>query len=93
MALNYLNPIHSSAAVMDGANSTYHTLSGQAEQLLLTATGITFYVNFESTATLTDSTGMMYCPADEATILSVNAPEFINVFATATGYVYIMEFI
>ena len=97
MWINYLNPTHSSAAVTSGTNSTYHTLSGQANQILMctTSTGNHFYFSFDTTAALAApcTNTAMLSPGNYPLLLNVNHPAFVNIQGATTGYVYITEFI
>jgi hypothetical protein len=92
--INYLNPIMSSAVVTSGTNSSYHTLSGQAEQILLcsTTTNNGYYISFDSTAAALDTTGAFYCPGDYPLLIPCNHPTYINVLGQAVGGVHITEF-
>lgn len=96
MAMTYLNPVHSSAIEVDAlGTSTYHTLSGQAQQLLFVSTGsIAFYINFETTSDMAAiTTQMQRFSGVNPEIINVNSPAFVNVLGEATGYIYIMEFV
>jgi hypothetical protein len=96
MAHNYLNPVISSVAVSDGAASTYHPLSGQAQQILLssTASANPFYFTFDTTSDIAAVTsGAQFVPGNYAVLMNVNKPAYINVFGAATGYISIMEFV
>lgn len=94
--MEYLNPVHSSCAVVDaGAASTYHPLSGQANQIMFITTGsIAFYVSFDSTADLAAlTTQMQRFSGINPEIINVNHPSYVNILGDATGYIYIMEFV
>lgn len=97
MALEYLNPVHSSAASITAAATTYHPLSGQAEQILLctTASALYFYFTFDSTAALTApcTASAMFCPGNYPLLINVNHPTYINLLGQGTGYLYITEFV
>jgi hypothetical protein len=92
--LDYLNPIMSSAAVTSGTNSTYHTLSGQAEQILLcsTSTDNSFYFSFDSTDPTLDTTGAFFCPGEYPLLIPCNHPTYVNILGAASGGVYITEY-
>ena len=94
MAHNYLNPIMSSVAVMDGATSTYHGLSGQAQQILMvtTATGISFYYSFDST-NFSNTSGVHFQNGLDPVILPVNHPSYIVAYSASTGWLHITEFV
>ena len=95
--MEYLNPVHSSAASITAAGSTYHTLSGQAAQILMCTTVATvyFYFSFDTTGALTApcTKTAMFCPGNYPLLVPVNHPSFINVIAQGTGYLYITEFV
>lgn len=96
MAMTYLNPVHSSAIEVDAlGTSTYHTLSGQAQQILFITTGsIGFYVNFDTTSDMAAvSTQMQRFSGVNPELINVNKPAFVNVLGEATGYIYCMEFV
>jgi hypothetical protein len=97
MALNYLNPVMSSAAITSGTNSTYHTLSGQAEQILLCSesTDEDFYFTFDSSGNVAAATsGLQYCPGAYSLLINVNHPAYINIVeGTSSGTVHITEFV
>lgn len=96
MALTYLNQVHSSAIEVDaGGASTYHHLSGQAQQLLFITTGsIGFLINFDTTSDMAAiSTQMQRFSGANPEIINVNHPTFVNVLGEATGYIYCMEFV
>lgn len=94
MYINYLNPTHSDAASITNLNTTNHTLSGQANQILLCTTGPFFYFSFDNTSAFTaPCTDNMFCPGNYPLLLNVNHPPQINVLGEATGYLYITEFI
>lgn len=94
--MEYLNPVHSSAAEIDaGGTSTYHTLTGQAQQIMFVTTGsIPFLVSFDATGDLSAvSTRMQRFSGVNPEIINVNHPTYVNILGEATGYVYIMEFV
>ena len=93
--MEYLNPVHSSAGSITNAGSTYHTLSGQAAQILLCTTGPFFYFSFDTTGALTApcTKTAMFCPGNYPLLVPVNHPVFINVIAEGTGYLSITEFV
>jgi hypothetical protein len=96
MAHNYLNPVISSVAVTDGAASTYHLLSGQAQQMLLssTSTDNSFYFTFDTTGSLAAiTTNTQWTPGHYVILINCNNPAYINIFGVATGYISIMEFV
>jgi hypothetical protein len=94
MAHEYLNPVVSSAAVCDGATSTYHTLSGQAQQILMvtTATGISFFYSFDST-NFSNTSGVQIQNGLDPLIIPVNNPSYVVVYSASTGWVHITEFV
>ena len=94
MAHNYLNPIVSSAAVLDGATSTYHPLSGQAQQILMctTATGVSFAYTFDST-NFAATSGVAWQPGLDPVIINVNHPDYVVLYSASTGWVHITEFV
>ena len=94
--MEYLNPVHSNCAVLDaGVASTYHTLSGQAQQIMFVSTGsIPFLVSFDATGDLAAvTTQMQRFSGVNPEIINVNHPEYVNVLGDATGYIYILEFV
>jgi hypothetical protein len=97
MALNYLNPVVSSAAITSGTNSTYHPLNGGANQILLVSesTDEDFFFTFDATgnvAALTSS--LQYCPGAYSLLINVNHPTYINIVeGTSSGTVHITEFV
>ena len=92
----HLNPQISSAAHADDAESTYHPLSGHAQQILLVTTAATgdFWFTFDSTGDmLALSTAMCFCPGNYPLLLAVNYPSYINILSSGTSFlVYITEF-
>jgi len=94
--MNYLNPVHSSAAVLDaGVASSYHTLTGQAQKIMFVTTGsIPFLISFDATGDLAAlTTAMQRFSGVSPEIINVNHPTYVNILGEATGYVYIMEFV
>ena len=94
--MEYLNPVHSNAAELDaGVASTYHTLTGQAQQIMFVTTGsIAFYANFDLTSAMAgQTTKMQRFSGVNPEIINVNHPAGVNLLGDATGYVYIMEFV
>ena len=92
--MEYLNPTHNKAASITNANTTNHTLSGQANQILLCTTGPYFYYSFDHTSAMTaPCTVEMFCPGNYPLLIPVNHPAQINVLAQGTGYLYITEFV
>ena len=94
--MEYLNPVHSSAAVLDaGVASSYHPLSGQAQKIMFITTGsIPFLVSFDSTVDMAAlTTQMQRFSGVNPEIINVNHPAYVNILGEATGYVYIMEFV
>ena len=97
MPLNYLNPVVSSAAITTNSASTYHTLTGQAEQISLCSecTDEDFYFTFDSTADVSSLTSnLQYCPGGYNLLINVNKPAYINlVEGTSSGHIHIIEFV
>ena len=97
MALNYLNPVVSSAAITTGTASTYHTLTGQAAQILFCSesTDEDFYFTFDSTADVAALTSsLQYCPGAYSLLINVNHPTYVNlVEGTSSGTIHITEFV
>ena len=95
MAHEYLNPVMDDAAILGGTGSTYHTLSGQAQQMLMvtTTTTIPFYYTFDSTADFTAAAGLNYQHGLDPIIIPVNHPTYINVYSSASGWLHITEFV
>lgn len=94
----YQNVIISSAAQMDGSgNSTYHTLSGQANGIYLCgdSSAYGFHISFNSTATSGATTGCAYVPPWTAVVLPVNHPSYVTLIDTAGAAfdVSIMEYV
>ena len=97
----HLNPQVSSAAQVETDLSTYHPLSGHAEQILLvsSATGTPFWFTFDTTAELVaggiETKDLQFCPGHYPLLLTVNYPSYINLVSSgvaATFNGYIMEF-
>ena len=97
MAHNYLNPVISSAAISSGTASTYHPLSGQAQQILFCSesTDEDFYFTFDSTANVAAATsGLQYCPGAYSLLINVNHPTYVNIVeGTSSGTIHITEFV
>jgi len=90
----HLNPQISSAAEVKAAGSTYHILSGRAQQILLQSdsSGCYFFFDFDTTA-ITNTSGTQRIAGDTPVIMNVNHPNYISILGGTTGYVYITEFI
>ena len=90
----YQNAIHD-AAQTSGSNSTYHTLSGQANRILLcsTSTGNAFFFTFNSTYATGNTTSCQYVPGDYPILISCDHPTYITILGGSSGYVYMTEFI
>lgn len=93
----YQKHLVSSAASMDGAgNSTYHTLSGQANAVYLcgdsSADG--FHYSFVSTKSSGGTTNCTFVPPWTPVIVPCNHPAYITLIDTAgtTFFVHIVEF-
>jgi len=72
-------------------SSTTVTLSGQASELILTATQKTYF-NFSSAAVAVGTgCNSMYLPADMPMYVGVDAPSSIYAIATAAGHITIIE--
>ena len=97
MALNYLNPVMSTVGYTSGTNSTYHPLSGQAEQILFCSesTDEDFYFTFDATGNVAALTStLQYCPGAYSLLINVNHPAYVNlVEGTSSGTVHITEFV
>ena len=88
-----LNPTISSAAMTSGTDSTYHYLSGQAQQILMCSNSSdnSFYYNFDTTSiTVAQSQRIT---GNTPVILNVNHPTYVSLLGATSGYVYITEFI
>jgi len=94
MAHEYLNPVMSSCAVLDGATSTYHSLSGQAQQILMvtSATGVSFYYSFNAT-NFSNTSGVNFQHGMDPLLIPVNHPTYIVAYSASTGNLYITEFV
>ena len=82
----HLNPVVSSAAKVENAVSTYHPLSGHAEQILLvsSATGTPFWFTFDSTADMAGvgTTAYQFCLGHYPLLINVNYPAYINLISS-----------
>ena len=88
-----LNPVISSAASVTNSESTYHTLTGQAEQIYLCAQ-VNTYFTFDATGDIVAVTsGCALLSSGQPIILNVNHPTYINALGTSTGFLYIVEFV
>ena len=96
MALNYLNPTISSAAITTNSASTYHPLAGKPEQVLLCSesTDEDFYFRTDTTASFTNTSGAMYVPGAYALLIPFNGGSYLNFLeATSSGHIHITEFV
>jgi hypothetical protein len=96
--MSHLNPQTTDAARVENAVSTYHTLSGKAQQMLMvsSATGLPFWFTFDSTGDMVGlSSVMQFCPGHYPLLINVNYPSYVNIISSGAGStfnVYITEF-
>jgi len=86
----------SSAAFTSGTNSTYHILSGQAQQILFCSNSSAnyFYYDFDTTSfTSLTASGAQRITGDTPVLLNVDGPTYVALLGATSGYVYITEFI
>jgi len=97
MAHNYLTPIMSSVAETTGGVSTYHPLSGQAQQILFCSetTDEDFFFTFDATGDVSAvTTSMQFCPGAYSLLINVNHPTYVNlVEGSCSGLIHITEFV
>jgi len=92
----YLNPYISSAAATSGTDSTYHILSGQAQQILFCSNSSAnpFYYDFDTTSfTSLTASGTQKVAGNTPILINVNHPTYVAILGGTSGFVYITEFI
>ena len=94
--LNYLNATITSAAITTNSASTCHWLASYPEQILMVSesTDEDFYFRVDTTASVTNTSGMMYVPGAYSLLIPWNGSSFINLLeGTSSGHIHITEFV